>query len=108
MTPTNTWFFGSSEVLLLFTITAGYFMVAHYRKLAQDPKYKERSAMSRAGEYTWTRIKALLPVLILGYVLGVIICTTFFYPNYGVKEVFVMLFNSIWEFLGFHAVGLRS
>ena len=108
MTPTNTWFFGSSEVLLLFTITAGYFMVSHYKKLAKDPKYNERSALSRAGEYTWSRIKALLPVLILGYILGVIICTKFFYPQYGVQETFVMLVNSIWEFLGFHAAGLRS
>ena len=108
MTPINTWFFGSSEVLLLFTITAGYFMVAHYKKLAQDPKYNERSAMSRAGEYTWSRIKGLLPVLILGYVLGVIICTRFFYPNYGIQEICVMLVNSVWEFLGFHAAGLRS
>ena len=108
MTPTNTWFFGSSEVLLLFTITAGYFMVSHYKKLAKDPTYKERSAMSRAGEYTWTRIKALLPVLILGYILGVVICTSFFYPNYGLKETFGMIFNSVWEFLGFHAAGLRS
>ena len=108
MTPTNTWFFGSSEILLLFTVTAGYFMVAHYKKLAKDPKYKERSAMSRAGEYTWSRIKALLPVLILGYVLGVVICTKFYYPDYGLQETCVMLFNSIWEFLGFHAAGLRS
>ena len=108
MTPTNTWFFGSSEVLLLFTITAGYFMVAHYKKLAKDPKYNERSALSRAGEYTWSRIKGLLPVLILGYILGTIICTHFFYPNYGFKEICVMLVNSVWEFLGFHAAGLRS
>ena len=108
MKPTNTWFFGSSEILLLFTITAGYFMASHYKKLAKDPKYKERSAMSRAGEYTWARIKALLPVLILGYVLGVVICTKFFYPDYGVQETCVMLVNSIWEFLGFHAAGLRS
>ncbi len=108
MTPSNTWFFGSSEVLLLFTITAGYFMVSHFKKLAKDSKYNERSAMSRALEYTWTRIKGLLPVLILGYVLGVIICTCFFYPDYGFKEVCVMLLNSVWEFLGFHAAGLRS
>ena len=105
---TSNWFFGSSEVLLLFTITAGYFMVAHFRKLAKESKYKERSASSRALEYTWTRIKALLPVLILGYVLGVIFSTQFFYPDYGVKETLAMLFNSIWEFLGFHSVGLRS
>ena len=108
MTPTNTWFFGSSEVLLLFTITAGYFMVAHYKKAAKDPKYNERSAMSRAGEYTWSRIKGLIPVLILGYILGVVICTRFFYPEYGLQEICVMLVNSVWEFLGFHAAGLRS
>ena len=108
MEPTNTWFFGSSEILLLFTITAGYFMVAHYKKLAKDPKYNERSAMSRAGEYTWSRIKGLMPVLILGYILGVVICAKFYYPDYKVQEIFVMLFNSIWEFLGFHSVGLRS
>ena len=105
---TSNWFFGSSEVLLLFTITAGYFLVAHYKKLAKDPKYNERSAISRAFEYTWSRVKALLPVLILGYILGVVICTSFFYPDYGVKETIGMIFNSIWEFLGFHAVGLRS
>ena len=105
---TSNWFFGSSEVLLLFTITAGYFLVAHYKKLAKDSKYNERSAISRAFEYTWSRVKALLPVLILGYILGVVICTSFFYPDYGVKETIGMIFNSIWEFLGFHAVGLRS
>ena len=108
MVPSNTWFFGSSEVLLLFTITAGYFMVSHFKKLAKDPKYNERSAMSRAGEYTWTRIKGLLPVLILGYILGAIICTKFYYPDYGIQEICTMLVNSIWEFLGFHAAGLRS
>lgn len=108
MTPTNTWFFGASEVLLIFTVTAGYFMVAHFKKASKDPKYNERSAMSRAGEYTWARIKGLLPVLILGYILGVIICTKFYYPSYGFKETCVMLVNSAWEFLGFHAAGLRS
>ena len=105
---TSNWFFGSSEVLLLFTITAGYFMVSHFKKLDKEPKYKERSASSRAFEYTWSRIKALMPVLILGYVLGVVFSTKFFYPDYGIKETFTMLFNSIWEFLGFHSVGLRS
>ena len=105
---TSNWFFGSSEVLLLFTITAGYFMVAHFKKQAKEPKLKERSAAGRAFEYTWTRIKGLLPVLILGYILGVLFSTKFFYPDYGVREVFSMLFNSIWEFLGFHSVGLRS
>ncbi len=105
---TSNWFFGASEVLLLFTITAGYFLVKHYKKLAKDKEYTERSASSRAWEYTWARVKALLPVLILGYILGVIISTPFYYPDYGVQEYCTMIINSIWEFLGFHSVGLRS
>ena len=107
MEVTN-WFFGSSEVLLIFTLTAGYFMVSHFKKRMKDKEYQERSASSRAWEYTFSRIKGLLPVLILGYILGVVISTGFYYPDYGIQEVCSMVLNSLWEFLGFHAVGLRS
>lgn len=105
---TSNWFFGSSETLLIFTITAGYFMMAHHRKLMNSPEYCTKSATSRAWGYTWSRIKALVPVLILGYLIGVIVSTAFYYPEYGVTEYAVMIVNSIWEFLGFHAVGLRN
>lgn len=102
------WFFGSSEVLWIFTLTAGFFMVSHFKKRAADKDYKERSASSRAWEYTWSRIKALIPVLIIGYILGVIVCTSFYYPDYNLQEICTMIVNSFWEFLGFHATGLRS
>lgn len=105
---TSNWFFGSSEVLLIFTLTAGYFMVSHFKKRQKDPKYQERSASSRAWEYTASRIKALLPVLIIGYILGVVICTKYYYPTYNFRDICDMVINSAWEFLGFHAVGLRS
>lgn len=105
---TSNWFFGASEVLLIFTLTAGYFMVSHFKKRQKDVKYQERSAASRAWEYTWSRIKALLPVLIIGYILGVIISTKYYYPAYNFKDICDMIINSAWEFLGFHAVGLRS
>ena len=39
---TSNWFFGSSEVLLIFTVTAGYFLVRHHKKLSKDKKYMER------------------------------------------------------------------
>lgn len=105
---TSNWFFGSSEVLLIFTLTAGYFMMAHHRKLADKEDYKKESASKRAWDYTWARVKALLPVLIVGYILGALICTKFYYPDYNLQQVCTMLVNSIWEFLGFHSVGLRS
>ncbi len=104
----SNWGFGASEVLLIFTVTAGYFMAAHFKKRSTDLAYMQRSASSRAWEYTWTRIKSLLPVLILGYILGVIISTGFFYPEYTVQQTLSMIVNSVWEFLGFHAAGLRS
>lgn len=104
----SNWFFGSSEVLLIFTVTAGYFMAAHFQKRKADPAYMARSASSRAWEYTWARVKSLLPVLILGYVLGVVISTGFFYQDYTLQQVLAMVVNSAWEFLGFHAAGFRS
>lgn len=105
---TSNWFFGSSEVLLIFTLTAGYFMMKHHKKLSNNSEYQERSASSRAWEYTWSRIKALLPILIVGYILGVVICTKFYYPDYNLQQICTMIVNSAWEFLGFHSVGLRS
>lgn len=105
---TSNWFFGSSEVLLIFTLTAGYFMVAHHKKAAKEEGYASKSASKRAWEYTWTRIKSLLPVLIVGYILGVIIGTAFYYPKYDLQDICTMIVNSVWEFLGFHAAGLRS
>ena len=104
----SNWFFGSSEVLLIFTVTAGYFMTAHFQKRKNDLTYMQRSASSRAWDYTWGRVKALLPVLIVGYLLGVIISTSFFYPDYSIQDILSMLLNSLWEFLGFHSVGFRS
>jgi len=105
---TSNWFFGSSEVLLIFTLTAGYFMISHFKRRSQEKEYQKRSAASRAWEYTWSRIKGLMPILILGYVLGVFISTKFFYPDYNFQQICTMIINSAWEFLGFHAVGLRS
>ncbi len=58
--------------------------------------------------YTAARIKTLLPVLIIGYIIAIVVCTSFYYPDYKTQDVLVMIVNSIWEFLGFHAAGLRS
>lgn len=108
MNPEAKWFFGSSEVLLIFTLTAGYFMTSHFEKRSADKEYMAKSASRRAWEYTFSRVKALLPILIIGYVLGIAFCTAFYYPSYNLQDILTMTVNSIWEFLGFHAAGLRS
>ena len=47
-------------------------------------------------------------MLIIGYVLAILVCTSFYYPDYTMHDIIVMTVNSIWKFLGFHAAGLRS
>ena len=45
---TSNWFFGSSEVLLIFTLTAGYFLASHFTKRMKDKEYAKKSATSKA------------------------------------------------------------
>lgn len=41
----SNWFFGSSEVLLIFTVTAGYFMVSHFTNRKNDQLYMSRQRL---------------------------------------------------------------
>lgn len=104
----SNWFFGSSAVLWIFTIPAGFFLVSHFKKRIKDKDYQNKSASARAFEYTFMHLKVLIPVLIVGYILGVLVCTSFYYPDYTFEQVCSMVINSFWEFLGFHAAGLRN
>ena len=105
----SNWFFGSSETLLVFTVTAGYFMAAHFTKRKNDPAYMSRSAASRAWEYTCRPHQDAAPRTHHRlHALAIVVCTSFYYPDYKTQDVLVMIVNSIWEFLGFHAAGLRS
>ena len=44
MTPEAKWMFGSSEVLLIFTLTAGYFLTAHHEKQSKNEEYLAKPA----------------------------------------------------------------
>lgn len=102
----SNWWAGAGEILFVFTLTAGYFMVSHFKRLQKDKKYSEKSASARAWDYLWVRIKNLLPVLIFGYVFGLLIAK--FYYGYAWGDVINITVNGFWEFLGFHSVGLRG
>ena len=58
----SNWFFGSSEVLLIFTVTAGYFMVAHFNKRKSDGVYMARSASSRATIWAISAFSAMMSI----------------------------------------------
>lgn len=98
-----TWMAGAGEILFVFTLTAGYFLVKHFKRLQTNPEYASRTASGRAWEYLWGRIKALLPVLALGIILGVIAVAIFQESTFAVAINSV--FNGLWEFLGLYAAG---
>ena len=99
----SSWMAGAGEILFVFTLTAGYFLVKHFKRLQANPEYAARKASGRAWEYLWDRIKALLPVLALGIVLGITSVAIFQEETFA--HVVYSTFNGLWEFLGLYSAG---
>ena len=102
----SNWMKGAGEILFVFTLTAGYFLVKHFKRLQSDPEYKKKSASSRAFEYLWARVKALIPVLILGILLGIFAYSAF--KGITIVEVIREAVNGIWEFFGLYIAGFSA
>ena len=52
--PSN-WMAGAGEILLVFTITAGYFLVKHFKRLQKDTDYQKESAAKKL----WKKLDAV-------------------------------------------------
>ena len=91
------WMAGAGEILFVFTLTAGYFLVKHFKRLSKETEYQKESAAKRAWEYLWGRIKALLPVLALGIILG--ITSVAIFEGRTLTETLYSALNGLWEFL---------
>ena len=102
----STWMAGAGEILFVFTLTAGYFLMKHFKRLQNDDSYKKEPASKRAWEYLWGRIKALLPVLALGIILGIISVAIF--KGATLKETLLSFVNGLWEFLGLYSAGFPA
>lgn len=102
----SNWMAGAGEILFVFTLTAGYFLVKHFKRLQANPEYASRSASGRSWEYLWDRIKALLPVLALGIILGIISVATFQGETFA--HAAYSTFNGLWEFLGLYSAGFGA
>lgn len=102
----SVWLSGAGEVLLIFTLTSGYFMMKHFERRQEDKEYAKRSAGSRAWEYFWGRVKGLLPVLILGIVIG--IAAYAYYYSSSITDIAANVINGLWEFLGFYSLGFTA
>lgn len=102
----SSWMAGAGEILFVFTLTAGYFLVKHYKRLKANPDYAKESAGKRAWDYLWGRVKALLPVLALGIILGIISMAIF--SGTDLKTTIFSTFNGLWEFLGLYSAGFPA
>ena len=102
----SNWMAGAGEILFVFTLTAGYFLVKHFKRLQANPEYSARTASGRAWEYIWGRIKALLPVLALGVILGIVSVAMF--KGYSFAHAAYSTFNGLWEFLGLYSAGFGA
>ncbi len=102
----SNWMAGAGEILFVFTLTAGYFLVKHFKRLQANPEYSKRKASGRAWEYLWDRIKALLPVLALGIILGITSVAIFKRATF--ESAVLSTFNGLWEFLGLYSAGFGA
>ena len=102
----SNWMKGAGEILFVFTLTAGYFLVKHFKRLQANPEYASRSASGRAWEYLWDRVKALLPVLALGIILG--ITSVAIFKEVTFAHAMYSVFNGLWEFLGLYSAGFGA
>ncbi len=100
------WMAGAGEILFVFTLTAGYFLVKHFKRLQANPEYAQRKASGRAWEYIWDRMKALLPVLALGILLGITSVAIFNGETF--LHALFSTFNGLWEFLGLYSAGFGA
>lgn len=97
---------GAGEILFVFTLTSGYFLVKHFKRLQKEPEYQKESAAKRAWDYLAGRLKALLPVLALGIILGVVSQALFLKASLGTALLSVL--NGLWEFLGLYSAGFPA
>jgi peptidoglycan/LPS O-acetylase OafA/YrhL len=103
----STWLTGGGEVLFIFTLTAGYFMMAAFNsKKNKIEGYCDRSCASRAWEYLASRLSALLPWLVIGAGAGIIAVSLWNQASPAV--VANQVINGLWEFLGCYSLGFTA
>ena len=98
------WFFGASEILTVFLVFSGFFIMSSYRKRKLSGVDKDLPARTQAWNFLKEKLKQLLPIFIIGELLGFV--ATCLLQGYAIADWPVLFINSIWEFLGFSISGL--
>lgn len=92
------------DVILPFMIFSGYFMMQGYRKKKAKGLLEGVSASKQAGEYLISRIKSLLPLLLVGNILGWL--ANGIWRGYTLAQYPEYFLACIGEFLGLQLSGI--
>lgn len=92
------------DVILPFMIFSGYFMMQGYRKKKAQGLLDGVSASKQAGEYLVSRIKSLLPLLLIGMFLGWL--GNGIWRGYTLAQYPEYFLSCIGEFLGLQLSGI--
>ena len=100
----STWFFGASEILTVFLVFSGFFIMSSFRKRKESGVDKDLPARTQAWNFLKEKLKQLMPLFIIGELLGFV--ATCILLKYPLTDWPLMFINSIWEFFGFSISGL--
>lgn len=99
-------FIGSMDVIIIFYLITGYFLMRTYKKnkaLAEEKKQKTTPA-AEAGKYLLKRMKSLYPAFLICLLFGLIL--TNLYNDIPINKWFFVAVDSLWEWAGGVLTGL--
>ena len=103
-TPT-VMFQGSLDVIIIFYLITGYFLMKTYKKNKSLRKENEKtSATHEAGKYLLKRLKGLYPAFLICLLFGLVL--TNLYNEIPLAKWFTVAVDSLWEWAGAVLTGL--
>ncbi len=99
-------FLGSMDVIIIFYLITGYFLMRTYRKnkALNEEKKVESSATKEASKYLVRRLKGLYPAFLICLLFGLIL--TNLYNDIPISKWFWVAVDSLWEWAGGVLTGL--
>lgn len=95
---------GAMDIIIIFYIISGYFLMASYRKNKAKRGEAKTTATKEAGNYLVKRLKGLYPAFLIALAFGLVLSNI--YREIPMKDWLFTAVDSIWEWLGTIVMGL--
>ena len=97
-------FSGAMDIIIIFYIISGYFLMRSYRKRKLQRKDEKTTPAKEAWGYLSKRLKGLYPAFLIALVFGLVLSNI--YRDIPIQDWLFTAIDSIWEFLGTIVTGL--